>query len=63
MFGHRNAHGNDVPPVQGSPLVRFNVFGLFAGVDLWRAPLAWANRTFHEVIDGIRRGEHRELEP
>jgi hypothetical protein len=63
VFGHRNAHGNDVPPVQGSPLVRFNVFGLFAGVDLWRAPLAWANRTFHEVIDGIRRGEHRELEP
>ncbi len=63
VFGHRNAHGHDAAPVQGSPLVRFNVFGLFAGVDLWRAPLAWANRSFHEVIDGVRRGEHRELEP
>jgi len=62
VFGHRNPHGNDVPPVQGSPLVRFNVFGLFAGVDLWRVPLAWAKRTFTEVIRGIRRGEHKELE-
>jgi len=63
VFGHRNAHGNDVPPVPGSPLVRFNVFGLFAGVDLWRVPLAWGRRAFGEVIKGIRRGEHRELEP
>jgi hypothetical protein len=64
VFGHRNAHGNDVPPVTGSPLVRFNIFGLFAGVDLWRAPLAWGQRTFSEVIKGIRRGEHKkELGP
>ena len=63
VFGHRNAHGSDLPPVPGSPLVRFNVFGLFAGVDLWRVPLAWAKRTFSEVIKGIRRGEHRELGP
>jgi hypothetical protein len=63
VFGHRNAHGNDAPPVPGSPLVRFNVFGLFAGVDLWRVPLAWAERTFSQVIKGIGRGEHRELEP
>jgi hypothetical protein len=60
VFGHRNAHGNDVPPVPGSPLVRFNIFGLFAGVDLWRAPLAWGQRTFSEVIKGIRRGEHKQ---
>jgi len=63
VFGHRNAHGSDVPPVPGSPLVRFNVFGLFSGVDLWRVPLAWAKRTFTQVIRGIRRGEHRELGP
>lgn len=63
VFGHRNAHGKDVPAVPGSPLVRFNVFGLFAGVDLWRVPLAWAKRRFDDVIEGIRRGEHEELEP
>jgi hypothetical protein len=62
VFGHRNAHGNDMPPVPGSPLVRFNIFGLFAGVDLWRAPLAWGQRTFGEVIRGIRRGEHKPKE-
>ncbi len=62
VFGHRNAHGNDVPPVPGSPLVRFNVFGLFAGVDLWRVPLAWTKRTFQQVIKGIGGGEHQELE-
>ena len=63
VFGHRNAHGRDAAPIQGSPLVRFNVFGLFAGVDLWRAPLAWVKRSFHEVFAGVRRCEHRELEP
>jgi hypothetical protein len=63
VFGHRNAHGNDAAPVQGSPLVRFSVFGMFAGVDLWRVPLAWGRRAFGEVIKGIRRGEHKELEP
>jgi hypothetical protein len=63
VFGHRNAHGNDAPPVPGSPLVQFNVFGFFAGVDLWRAPVAWGRRTFSEVIKGIRQGEHKELLP
>lgn len=63
VFGHRNAHGTDVAPVPGSPLVRFNVFGIFAGVDLWRVPPAWGQRTFDQVIKGIRRGEHKELEP
>jgi DUF1707 SHOCT-like domain len=61
VFGHRNAHGNDVPPVPESPLVRFTVVGLFAGVDLWRVPLAWAKRTFREVIKGIEQGRHQEL--
>jgi Domain of unknown function (DUF1707) len=63
VFGHRNAHGNDASPLPASPLVRFNVFGLFAGVDLWRVPLAWTRRTFSEVIKGIKRREHQELEP
>jgi hypothetical protein len=63
VFGHRNANGNDIPPVPGSPLVRFNVFGLFAGIDLWRVPAAWAKRTWGEVIKAIERGEHRELVP
>ena len=63
VFGHRDAHGSDLPSVPGSPLVRFDVFGLFAGVDLWRVPLAWGKRTFSQVIKGIQRGEHRELEP
>jgi uncharacterized protein DUF1707 len=63
VFGHRNANGNDVPPVPGSPLVRFNVFGLFAGIDLWRVPVAWAKRTWGDVIKAIERGEHRELVP
>ncbi|HLY87061.1 MAG TPA: hypothetical protein VKO84_11235 [Gaiellaceae bacterium] len=61
VFGHRDANGNDVPPVPGSPLVRFTVFGLFAGVDLWRVPLGWATRTWGQVIEGIERGEHLEL--
>jgi hypothetical protein len=63
VFGHRNAYGNDARPLPASPLVRFNVFGLFAGVDLWRVPLAWTKRTFSEVIKGIKRREHQELEP
>ncbi|HET9116432.1 MAG TPA: DUF1707 domain-containing protein [Gaiellaceae bacterium] len=62
VFGHRNAHGNDLPPVPGSPLVRFDIFGLFSGIDLWRVPLAWGQRTFREVIRGIRRGEHQPKE-
>jgi hypothetical protein len=62
VFGHRDANGNDVAPVPGSPLVRFTVLGLLAGVDLWRVPLAWAKRSWGQVIKGIQRGEHRELE-
>jgi hypothetical protein len=36
--------------------------GLFAGMDVWCVPLAWAKRTLRQVIKGIGRGEHRELE-
>jgi DUF1707 SHOCT-like domain len=63
LLGHKNARGSDVPPLPGTPLVRIYAFGIFAGIDVWRVPLTWAKRTFGEAIKGIRRGEHRELEP
>jgi len=62
-FGHKDAHGSDVEPLPGTPLVRIYAFGVFAGMDVWRVPLAWAKRTLGQVIKGIARGEHRELEP
>ncbi|HET7352968.1 MAG TPA: DUF1707 domain-containing protein [Gaiellaceae bacterium] len=63
VFGHKNAEGSDVVPLPGTPLVRVYAFGVFAGMDVWRVPLAWAKRTFGEAIKGIERGEHREFEP
>jgi hypothetical protein len=63
LFGHKNAQGSDVAPLPGTPLVRVYALGVFCGMDVWRVPLAWAKRTFGEVIKGIERGEHRELEP
>ena len=63
VFGHKNAHGSDVDPLPGTPLVRVYAFGIFAGMDVWRVPLTWAKRTLGQVIKGIERGEHRELEP
>lgn len=63
VFGHKNAQGSHVVPLRGTPLVRVYAFGVFAGMDVWRVPLAWAKRTFGEAIKGIERGEHRELEP
>lgn len=61
--GHKNAQGSDVTPLPGTPLVRVYALGLFAGMDVWRVPLVWAKRTWSQVIKGIERGEHRELEP
>jgi hypothetical protein len=63
LFGHADANGLDRAPAPGTPLVRVRALSLFAGIDLWRVPAAWAERTWREVIRGIRRGEHRELEP
>jgi len=63
VFGHKDAQGSDVEPLPGTPLVRVYAFGVFAGMDVWRVPLAWATRTLGEAIKGIERGEHRELEP
>ena len=53
LFGHKRARGNDVPPRPGTPLVRVLAVSLFAGIDVWRVPLAWTEKTWREVIRGI----------
>jgi Domain of unknown function (DUF1707) len=63
VFGHRREWGRDLPPSPATPLLRVRVLSLFGTADLWRVPPAWAGRTFHEVIKGLRRGEERELAP
>jgi hypothetical protein len=63
LFGHKRASGNDPPPRPGAPLVRVHAVSLFAGIDVWRVPLAWAEKTWRDVIRGIRSGAHRELTP
>lgn len=63
VFGHKNAQGSDVPPLPGTPLVRVYALGIFCGMDVWRVPLAWAKRSWGQVIEAIEQGEHRELEP
>jgi hypothetical protein len=42
--------------------VRVFAVGVFAGIDVWRVPVAWAQKTWGQVIRGIRSGEHRQLE-
>lgn len=63
LFGHADTNGNDPPPAPGTPLVRVVTLSLCAGIDVWRVPRAWSERSLGEVIRGIERGEHRELEP
>jgi hypothetical protein len=63
VFGHRSANGTDPPPRPGTPLVRVIALGIFAGIDVWRVPAAWAKRSISQVIKAIERGEHRELPP
>ena len=42
--------------------MRVYAFGVFAGMDVWRVPAEWAKRTLREVIRGIEKGKHREIE-
>jgi class 3 adenylate cyclase len=61
VFGHRREWGAEASPHPGSPLLRVKVFSLFGTADVWRVPASWVGRTFREVINAMRRGEHREL--
>ena len=63
IFGHKGERGNDPLPLPGTPLIRVFTLSIFAGVDVWHAPRAWAQKTFREVIRGIRAGAHKELTP
>jgi hypothetical protein len=60
--GHKRAQGSEPPPRPGTPLVRVFAISVFAGIDVWRVPIEWAQRTWREVIRGIRSGAHKELE-
>jgi hypothetical protein len=54
--------GSEPPLRPGTPLVRVFAISVFAGIDVWRVPIEWAQRTWREVIRGIRSGAHKELE-
>jgi hypothetical protein len=62
LFGHKGLRGNDPPPSPGTPLVRVWALSLFAGIDVWRVPIAWTQKTWREVIRGIRSGAHKEIQ-
>ena len=44
LGGHKRARGNDPPPRSETPLVRVFAISVFAGIDVWRVPLAWTQR-------------------
>ena len=60
--GHKRARGSERPPRAGTPLVRVFAVSVFAGIDVWRVPIEWADRTWRQIIRGIRGGAHKELE-
>ncbi len=62
LGGHKRTRGNDPQPRPGTPLVRVFAVSMFAGIDVWRVPIAWAQRTLGEVIRGISSGKHKKLE-
>ena len=62
LGGHKRALGNDPLARAGTPLVRVFAVSVFAGIDVWRVPIAWTQKTWREVIRGIRSGAHKELE-
>ena len=62
LAGHKDTRGNDPLPHPGTPLVRVFAFSFCAGIDVWRVPIAWSEKTEREVIRGIRSGRHKELQ-
>jgi hypothetical protein len=62
LFGHKGLRGNDPPPQPGTPLVRVWALSFCAGIDVWRVPIAWTEKTWREVIRGIRSGAHKEIQ-
>ncbi len=62
LGGHRRVRGNDPLPLAGTPLVRVFAVSIFAGIDVWRVPIAWTQKSWREVIRGIDSGKHKELE-
>lgn len=61
LGGHKRALGNDPPAQSGTPLVRVFAVSVFAGIDVWRVPITWTQKTWREVIRGIRSGAHKKL--
>jgi hypothetical protein len=61
LLGHARARGDDPPPRPGTPLVRVTALSLWAGVDVWRVPVAWAGRSLNQVIGGIESAERKHL--
>ena len=62
IFGHARARGDDPPPRPGTPLVRVYALSLWAGIDVWRVSVGWAERTLRQVIGAIRKAERKQLE-
>jgi hypothetical protein len=62
LGGHKGSHGNDPLPGAGTPLVRVFAVSIFAGIDVWRVPIAWAQKSWGEVIRGMESGKHKELQ-
>jgi hypothetical protein len=61
LGGHKGSHGNDPVAIAGTPLVRVFIVSIFAGIDVWRVPRAWAKKSWGDVIQGMSSGKHKEL--
>jgi hypothetical protein len=57
ILGHANANGNDLAQ-PGSPLVLLVSLSALVGIDVWRVPSRWGQRSWRKIIRAIRHGEH-----